>query len=189
MNNLEDKKTKIFEAARELFLENGFKKTNVAGIAKRANIAVGSFYRFYDSKEDIFVQIYNHENEQIKREILAEVDFDQEPHQLFHQVLQSIFEHSTDNKILQVWFDESKINDLIVQTVDIDQSFAYVTFSKLVDQWIVQDKVKTNLTKQRIMELFNVLTIVDIHQNEITTDDYFQTLNDLVDSILLFILK
>lgn len=186
---MEDKKKKIFDAARKLFLEKGFKKTNIAGIAKEANIAVGSVYRFYESKEAIFVQVYNYENEMVKHDILKKLDFDEEPHELLHQVVQSIFDHSSNNKILQVWFDESKINALIAEQVNLSDSFVYATFSKLIDHWISKRLVKDGLTKDRIMNFFNLIAVVDIHQNEIQTDNYFQTLSDLIDSFLLFILK
>ncbi|MDN6640459.1 MAG: TetR/AcrR family transcriptional regulator, partial [Tetragenococcus sp.] len=53
-----DKKQTLFDAARTLFLEQGFKKTNIAAITKQANVAVGTFYKYYSSKEEIFYEVY-----------------------------------------------------------------------------------------------------------------------------------
>ncbi|MDN6147197.1 MAG: TetR/AcrR family transcriptional regulator, partial [Tetragenococcus koreensis] len=58
-----DKKQTLFAAARELFFEQGFKKTNIAAITKQANVAVGTFYKYYSSKEEIFYEVYQAENE------------------------------------------------------------------------------------------------------------------------------
>jgi len=45
------------------------------------------------------------------------------------------------------------------------------------------------MSKERVISLFNALTVVDFHQSEIQTDDYFQVLNDLINGILQIILK
>mgnify|MGYP001004568543 FL=1 len=51
---MDDKKERLTSAAHSLFLKNGYKNTNIAQIAKKAGVAVGSFYNYYASKEDIF---------------------------------------------------------------------------------------------------------------------------------------
>lgn len=66
---MEDKKTKIYECAKELFSNKGFKDTNVSGITKMAGIAVGSFYNYYPSKEKLFMDIFLEENEKLKKAV------------------------------------------------------------------------------------------------------------------------
>lgn len=44
---------KLIEAARRLFIENGFHATGIAQIARESGIAVGQIYRDFSSKEDI----------------------------------------------------------------------------------------------------------------------------------------
>lgn len=51
------RREKIIEAARKLFIENGFHATGVAQIAKESGIAVGQLYRDFASKEDIIAAI------------------------------------------------------------------------------------------------------------------------------------
>ena len=45
---LEEKKADLFKAAQAIFLQKGYKNTNVAEIARKANMAVGSFYKYYN---------------------------------------------------------------------------------------------------------------------------------------------
>lgn len=47
----------IKEAARRLFVENGFHATGVAAIAKESGIATQQLYRDFSSKEDIIAEI------------------------------------------------------------------------------------------------------------------------------------
>lgn len=45
---------RVVEAAKEVFEEIGFHDARVADIAHRAGLSHGSFYHYFDSKEDVF---------------------------------------------------------------------------------------------------------------------------------------
>lgn len=47
-------KQKLLDSARSLFTRYGIKKTSVEDLTKGAGIAVGTFYAFYQSKEELF---------------------------------------------------------------------------------------------------------------------------------------
>ncbi|NPV01526.1 MAG: TetR/AcrR family transcriptional regulator [Brevinematales bacterium] len=47
----------IMKAGKDLFAMHGIKKTNVEDIARAAGIAKGSFYLFFNSKEELFMDI------------------------------------------------------------------------------------------------------------------------------------
>ncbi len=44
----------IIEAALDLFIEAGFADTKLSEVAKRAGIAKGTVYRYFDTKEELF---------------------------------------------------------------------------------------------------------------------------------------
>lgn len=48
---------RLLEAARAVFEERGFLETRVSDIAERANVATGTFYTYFDSKDAIFVAL------------------------------------------------------------------------------------------------------------------------------------
>ena len=45
---------KIIESGTRLFLENGYERTNLRELCKEAGVTTGSFYRHFQSKEDLF---------------------------------------------------------------------------------------------------------------------------------------
>jgi AcrR family transcriptional regulator len=57
---VEKNKLKIERAALHLFTRKGFHGTTVREIATRAGISMGKLYIYYDTKEDIFVDLANH---------------------------------------------------------------------------------------------------------------------------------
>ena len=56
----EKNKVKIERAALQLFTRKGFHGTTVREIAKKAGISMGKLYIYYDTKEDIFIDLVNH---------------------------------------------------------------------------------------------------------------------------------
>lgn len=191
VNLMDDKKKRLFDAAHVLFLERGFKATGISDIAGLADVAVGSFYLYFKSKEDVFVQVYNRENEDIKRQILKKVDLDGEPVKLIHEIIDQIFKLSSNNAILKEWFSNQKLNKIIAAKNEtaVQDSLIYSTLMKLIDRWVSEGKVKENMSKNRIISLFDALIIVDFHQSEIETDNYYQLMNDMIEGILKVILK
>ena len=53
-------RTTLVGAARALFEKNGYLDTSVADIAARAKVAHGTFYTYFDSKEDVFAEVAEH---------------------------------------------------------------------------------------------------------------------------------
>lgn len=47
----------LVKAARALFEKNGYLETNVGDIARRARVAHGTFYTYFNSKEEIFSEV------------------------------------------------------------------------------------------------------------------------------------
>ncbi|OHV61097.1 hypothetical protein LCM4577_15525 [Mesorhizobium sp. LCM 4577] len=49
----------ILEAATQLFFENGYAGTSASEIGQRAGVAPSAIYRYFDSKLDLFFQVYS----------------------------------------------------------------------------------------------------------------------------------
>lgn len=76
------KKDTIEDAARELFIKQGFHATSMRDISKRADVSLGNLYNYYQTKESIFESIIDRYltviDDQLKS-ILADVDEPMEP--------------------------------------------------------------------------------------------------------------
>ncbi len=51
-------KKKIYNVAVELMNKQGFEKTTISQISKKAGVSVGAFYLYFKSKDDIFYEKY-----------------------------------------------------------------------------------------------------------------------------------
>jgi len=53
----ETRKQQIMEVAMKLFADKGFESASISSIAKEAKISKGLLYNYFDSKEDLLIQI------------------------------------------------------------------------------------------------------------------------------------
>jgi len=85
-NTTEDRRSKLISVAIAEFAENGFQGTNVNVIAQKAGISVGALYRYFSTKEDLFLSIVSQQKkvlDQIIEEMNAEVGIINQIQQLF----------------------------------------------------------------------------------------------------------
>ncbi len=61
-----DKRQRVLYSAKRAFAERGFSGANVNDIAKEAGISVGALYKYFRSKEDIFLAIIEASREQLE---------------------------------------------------------------------------------------------------------------------------
>ncbi len=56
-SNYEKTHLDILKSAKKNFMENGFERSNLRKICKDANITTGAFYRHFEDKEAVFIEI------------------------------------------------------------------------------------------------------------------------------------
>jgi len=168
---VEDKKTIIYNNAKALFSEKGFKDTNIAEITQKSGMAVGTFYKYYPSKEKLFMDIFLDENAKLKRECLKSLDLSRSPLEVIIQMLTLNAEGINSNPILREWNNKavaSKIEQLYreengIQVVD----FLYDSFHELVKKWQEQGKMRKDIDSKMIMMIFAAIVNIDTHKEEI----------------------
>lgn len=183
-----DKRKLLFDAARELFLEQGFKKTNVAAITKRADVAVGTFYKYFESKEQIFVEVYQAENEAAKRKIVSQIDRNQPPKEMMKQFLKAVIQMSDDNVILAEWYQNTEISQLIMEYIqELDfwkNSYVYSFLIENIKRWRESGEFRQDIDLDTILALFNAVVVVDNHKEEVGRQHYPQVLELLAEMIV-----
>ena len=60
-----DREQRILGAARHLFDRKGYADTGMEDIARRANLAVGTLYNYFPSKDDLLLAIFRRDSERV----------------------------------------------------------------------------------------------------------------------------
>lgn len=189
---LEEKKADLFKAAQAIFLQKGYKNTNVAEIAKKANMAVGSFYKYYNSKEEIFLEVYDNENRLKQEEIitsLGSIDWNDDAEKIETQVTQFI-EKIFQNEILKQWY-KPETADLLRKYYDkagIDNS----TYHQFLIQTIMTGLKSRGLSQAKIFKILKTMKLifyVDSRVSNNDVDDYEESMKTLIEYFIKGIFK
>ena len=185
---VEDKKSIIYNCAKELFSKKGFKDTNISEITQKAGIAVGTFYNYYPSKEKLFMDIFIDENAKLKRHCIRSLDLSKSPLEIVKQMLALNAEGLNTNPILNEWNNKavfSRIEQLYreengIQAVD----FIFDSFHDLVKEWQAQGKIRKDIDSKMIMMMFAAIINIDTHKEEIGLEYFPELLNHLTELIM-----
>ncbi len=52
-----DKKQRIIDAAYDIFIEEEYEKVSIRAITKKAGISLGSFYKYFDDKDELYLYL------------------------------------------------------------------------------------------------------------------------------------
>ena len=183
-----EKKQLIYETAKAIFSEKGFKDTSIQAITKAAKMAVGTFYLYYSSKEQLFMEIFKDENTKLKRSFLDTLDMEQSPKAIILQMLRVNQEGIQASPILREWYASAefrKIEQAYREEHAIDSlDFLYDTFLMLVQRWQAEGKMRSDIDSQIIMKVFEAIINVDTHKDEIGLE-YFPALLDIMTDLVL----
>src|SRR5487761_1584968 len=74
-----ERRNEVLAAARRVFEEKGFLDTRVADIVQAADVAQGTFYTYFDSKETVFAEVAKQVIEKMMEDLHADHVLDVEP--------------------------------------------------------------------------------------------------------------
>ncbi len=74
MSVIMDTRDSLLKAAAEVFVNQGFHKTKISDIVRAANVAQGTFYLYFKSKDEILHEISNNFTEQINEKLSTYCD-------------------------------------------------------------------------------------------------------------------
>jgi AcrR family transcriptional regulator len=185
---MEDKKADIFNCGKELFSSKGFKDTNVSDITKMAGIGVGTFYNYYSSKEQLFMEIYMKENEKLKKSFES-IDMDTDPVKAIQEVLSINFAGLSSNPILKEWYNRDLFSKLEKQYYEQGgmKSIAELMNSgtaELIKKWKAEGKIRNDLDDDLIHAIFHAIPYIDLHKEEIGLQYFPQIMYYLTEFIM-----
>lgn len=182
-----DIKTDIFICGKALFSTKGFKKTNIKEIAESVGIGVGTFYNYYTSKEQLFLEIYIQENESLKKWLMESIDLDQEPVKVINQLINGNVEAIHANPILKEWYSQDFYKKLEQyyrnegsKNIDSFRDFYLNLFKK----WKAEGKIRADIDEDLLPVFIDSLVYIDTHKDEIGIQHFPQIIQYLAEFIM-----
>jgi AcrR family transcriptional regulator len=184
-----DKKADIFDSGRELFYSKGFKDTNVSDIAKMAGIGVGTFYNYYSSKEELFLEVFIKENEDLKKRLVESVDLNDDPVIFVTKFLTQNITEMNSNLILREWYNRelfSKLERYFYEQDGLGSIDELMRSGRLelVKKWKIEGKIRNDIDDDMICAIFDSIPYIDIHKFDIGIQYYPQIIYYITEFIM-----
>ncbi|MBK7035411.1 MAG: TetR/AcrR family transcriptional regulator [Bacteroidetes bacterium] len=112
-----NQKEHIADVALQLFASNGYDKTSIAMIAKKADVAQGLMYNFYSSKDDLLIEILNRGFEVIRLSMEAYTN-EKDPKKAISKHIDSTFDLVEENKEYWKLFHSIRMQNTVKQFLE-----------------------------------------------------------------------
>lgn len=104
-------KRKLLDAAALEFGEKGFHEASITGITQRAGTALGSFYTYFDSKDELFSALVRELSNMVKERAAVVLAQKQSAIEAERSVLQAFLEFARDHQEIYRIIDEAEFID------------------------------------------------------------------------------
>lgn len=187
----EEKRAHIRESlrttGRERFARYGVRKTTIAELTEPAGIATGTFYQFYDSKEDLYIDILEqYQAELIPRLLRNSVEKYNDPELAITALLEETLAEFESNPLLRQIIAEDEVDHLRKHVPDEElsekRSYAMGFFLPYIECWYNEGKV-TGPDPESIAQTIHVVGRIGQQKEQIGEAQYPKVRDTLISAV------
>lgn len=131
----EDKRNRILQASINEFATFGFENTNTNQIAKKADVSIGSLYKYFDNKEDLFLTTVKFGSSVLEATLQDILQGDEDILLKVEKVLRTIQKHSRENADMIRLYNEMSTHSnsrLVVLAIEELEDITAQLYSSLI---------------------------------------------------------
>jgi AcrR family transcriptional regulator len=173
----------LVSEGRDLFERYGLGKTTIADLTDAVGIADSTFYRFFDSKEALYLEILEREGERIRPRMLAPMEDNDDPETAIVEFLTVLMDEIETNPL---------VRQLVVEPGELERLREYHTAEELeaerreslsyllpyVREWYESGDVR-GPSPELVANAIRSVSLLTLHQDDLGTEMYPET-RDLV---------
>ena len=180
------------EKGKKLFERQGLRKTSVDELTETVGISKGAFYLFYESKEELFLEIL----EELEADLRARIfDFSSQPQEDSHQLLARLL-----NSALVTWDRYPLLKNFsradyeyLARKLPPERIQAHANRdNEFVDDFVKRIKregIPMKASPRLISNLMKSLFFISLHRDELGEHDYLETMTVLTDLVARYLLE
>jgi len=175
----------LIEVGRNLFGTYGLKKTSIEDLTKAVGIAQGSFYTFFNSKEELYLEVMDREGEVIKEKLLREDNIKELTREKLKNFFNKVYEVVSSNPIIRQMFFEEEV-DILVRKIPPERMKEYNKrlmrdLLPIIKRWQDEGAIINNYRPEVIVALLQVLYHPILHKKDFDENVFDEMLKLLVD--------
>ena len=184
-------RNQLVQVGLELFEKFGVDKTNIGDITDKVGVAKGSFYNFFNSKGDLFMEIYSIERQKVRDRAVKEFrDSDAEIDVLVKGYAKYLYDAIKERPILNIVYDSNSLA-LISDKAVRDRLMKYNQLvnhqmTEMIQGWI-DARGHFAVDARIVTSMIRSLNFLQFHDYAIGYDIYDQTVDALTDAIAQYV--
>jgi len=185
--NRQDKRAAALQATLELISEQGFQGTPMSQIAERANIGVGTIYRYFASKDELINALYVDVKSRMAHYLFKDYSEDKPADETFMTFTRNMVDYFTQNpKVLL--FIEQYANSPLITTDSHEEGLRSFEPAKALFKKAKKDGLMKDLPLEMICSLVfgSTLSLVKLSlfgKNKLSADDLDKGLQAVWDAV------
>ena len=151
-----ERRLRIFSSAVELFNSKGFSNTSMQDLAARSNLAVGTLYNYFSSKNDLLLEIIQDEMEDAVKEsieLLSNLDFQKKG------VKELLKEVAVDIISIPLIFNKETLNEIFIAILHSKQDTEKGIMLDMELLVVISDLLEQMMQEHLISDIFDSDTV------------------------------
>jgi len=183
----------LVEKGKELFARYGLRKTSILDLTKAVGIAQGSYYNFFQSKEELYFEIMEQEEQFMKSKLLSTHKLQENlTRQALEAFLTDAFEMIDDSSFIKKLMNGEDY-ELLVRKLPEERIAKHIEtdsdiLTPMINMWQKQGVV-IDRSSEVIGGLLRAVFTLSLHKKEIGEDMFEDVLKLLIELIAKGIVK
>jgi AcrR family transcriptional regulator len=178
----------LLTAGRQLFSRYGIQKTTIADLTDEVGIAPSTFYQFFDSKGDLYVEVLEREGMGMVGRVLdASFERFDDPERAIAAFLRTLMdEMESEPLVRRLLADSDELDELrdavgeAGQERSRQESIAYIL--PYVTEWYEANRVRGE-DPETIANAIRAVSMLALHRDDIGEDRYRETRDLVIDAV------
>ncbi|EIJ80228.1 regulatory protein TetR [Bacillus methanolicus PB1] len=171
----------LLEKGKELFSVHGLKKTSIKDLTESVGIAQGSFYLFFQSKEELYFRILEKEEEQMKESLLHHLSKPETPEDFASFLLKGIDLIQGNSFIQRLYFEGDM--ELLVRKLPAETIASHIQKDNNLLMPLLYSWGFSGFDEQTISGAIRAFFLMTLHRKEIGENHYEKTIRFLAEAI------
>ncbi len=182
-NLSEEKRKRIFNAAVKEFAARRFNEASINKIVKEAKIPWGSFYQYFNDKEDIYRYVYT-EILRKKRDIVYNTEIVDLNSDAFEICMQSVKASYEWGKANPEYSNVGLLMDIDFSDVAVElRTMANESLKKLIERDKQRGLIRPEVDTELVVEMIATLIVKEYFKTGHNKDLYLKKVNEIIDII------
>jgi AcrR family transcriptional regulator len=129
----------LLRIGREYFIKYGLKRTSVDDLVRAAGISKGSFYRFFESKEALFLAIHEASEEKLRADLMHKLEETKQPDEKLRAFFKTSFLILEEDPLMQAVFGKGELDNIsgFMSSRQYEEHYHHsITFAnELIKRW------------------------------------------------------